>query len=154
VSTLILGVGNPLLGDDGVGAFVAERVREAAGSSPGLEVRTASAGGQRLVEEMLGYDHVIMVDAIAMQHGVGRIHNIDLRDLTTTVHHTNPHGLSFAAAYQMVARLSPECIPRKIQIYAIEIDRRVGFSQELSPSVKRAAKLVTERILRSLDQKE
>jgi hydrogenase maturation protease len=63
--TLVLGLGNPLLGDDAVGLKVAALVRERLGGAPGVDVEEEEAGGLRLMERMTGYDRAILVDAAA-----------------------------------------------------------------------------------------
>ena len=60
---LLLGVGNPIMGDDGVGIHVARIVRERVPSLASVEVRELSLGGLQLVEAMMGHEHVIIVDA-------------------------------------------------------------------------------------------
>ena len=60
---LILGLGNTLLADDGIGPAVARRLhaRLPAGTADLLE---ASAGGLEALELMAGYDRVVLIDAI------------------------------------------------------------------------------------------
>jgi hydrogenase maturation protease len=47
--TLVLGLGNPLLGDDAVGLRVAALVRERLNGAPGVDVEEEEAGGLRLM---------------------------------------------------------------------------------------------------------
>ena len=61
--TLVLGLGNPLLGDDAVGLKVAALVRERLDGAPGVDVLEEEAGGLRLMERMTGYDRAVLVDA-------------------------------------------------------------------------------------------
>ena len=60
---LVVGLGNPILSDDGVGIRVAQAVRERLGETE-VEFLEASLGGLRLAEQLEGYDRVILVDAI------------------------------------------------------------------------------------------
>ena len=66
MKTLIVGLGNPILTDDGVGVKVAYAVEEALSPNipENLTVTEASVGGLRLMELMVGYDRVILIDAI------------------------------------------------------------------------------------------
>ena len=63
--TLILGLGNPILGDDGVGWKVADAVQTRLGTlKVPVEVDFASLGGLSLMERMLGYERVILIDTV------------------------------------------------------------------------------------------
>ena len=63
---LVVGLGNPILTDDGVGVKVAYAVRDALASEGrnDVTVTEASVGGLRLMEMMVGYDRAILVDAL------------------------------------------------------------------------------------------
>ena len=65
MKTLIIGLGNPILTDDGVGVKVARLLEEKIdlAAHPRLEIIEASAGGLRLMEVVLDYDRVILIDA-------------------------------------------------------------------------------------------
>ena len=54
-------MGNPILGDDGVGIYTVRAVRERLKGRAGVDIKEASLGGLRLMEEILGYDKVIIV---------------------------------------------------------------------------------------------
>lgn len=56
---LILGIGNTIMGDDGVGIYVARMVKDRVRPRTGLEFKELSVGGLRVVEEILGYEEVI-----------------------------------------------------------------------------------------------
>ena len=70
MKTLVLGLGNPILTDDGVGVYAAATVREALPPDSPIDVSEVSVGGLGLMERMLGYDRVILIDAF--QHGGGQ----------------------------------------------------------------------------------
>ena len=57
-SVKIIGAGNPLRGDDGAGAAVAERLR-----AKGFPAEAFDGDGAELMEAWRGYDHVFLIDA-------------------------------------------------------------------------------------------
>ncbi|MBI4770166.1 MAG: hypothetical protein HY784_07090, partial [Chloroflexi bacterium] len=75
MTTLILGLGNPILGDDGLGWRVAEEVRRRLQAADGgsarqsairnpkseIEVDAFALGGLSLMERLVGYDRAILV---------------------------------------------------------------------------------------------
>lgn len=150
MKTLVIGVGNPILGDDGAGIYAAEIVAEAVGSNPDLQVKMVSTGGLRLLEEVLGYDRVILIDGTVSGEQIGKIRKIALADLSDTTHLTSAHDLSFSTACELGNMLSHEWMPSEIEIYTIEIQRTTVFTDGLSPVVKKAAHSVSKMILQSL----
>jgi hydrogenase maturation protease len=60
--TLLLGVGNYLMGDEGIGVHVAQRL-EASQEIPGIDVVDGGTGGFHLLEFFEQYEKVILVDA-------------------------------------------------------------------------------------------
>jgi len=66
VKTLVLGLGNTILSDDGVGIHIARRIKE---KLPGIDVIEASAAGFRVVDEIIGYDKLILIDSIRTKNG-------------------------------------------------------------------------------------
>lgn len=65
MKTLIAGLGNPILGDDGVGWVVARQLAESLGSSnPSVKVESFALAGISLMEQMVGFDRVILIDSL------------------------------------------------------------------------------------------
>jgi len=105
MKTLVVGLGNPILTDDGVGVKVAYEVEKAIAAAPvenagvgDIDVIEACAGGLRLMELMIGYDRLVLIDAFtaANGHKPGTIHRLsfdDLRDISPTQHSTCAEGL-------------------------------------------------------------
>ena len=108
MKTLVIGLGNPILTDDGVGVKVAyELVRILASKqqpSPGshIDVTEASAGGLRLMEMMIGYDRAIIVDAFTNGRNTpGKMHRMtldDLRAVSPTQHSASAHDTTLVTA--------------------------------------------------------
>jgi hydrogenase maturation protease len=146
-----VGVGNPLLGDDGVGNHVAKLVKQGLQNHPDADVKEVSASGIELIEEITGYDAAIIVDAIATKSQVGVIHKLSPEQLNETVHPiATPHAFNFASAYKLGKHLASKDMPTQVTIYAIEIEPSTDFSEKLSPNVERAAQQVATEILETL----
>lgn len=64
MKTLVIGLGNPILTDDGVGIYAAQAVREALPINSKVAVKELSVGGLALMEAMVGYNYVILIDAL------------------------------------------------------------------------------------------
>jgi len=61
VKTLILGMGNPILSDDGVGLHVARALK---GRFAETDMHTSALIGLCLLDIVAGYDQVFVIDAI------------------------------------------------------------------------------------------
>ena len=64
MKSLVIGLGNPLVTDDSVGLRVAAELRDRLAGRADVEVTEDYWGGLRLMEQMVGYDRAIVIDAI------------------------------------------------------------------------------------------
>lgn len=147
--TLVLGLGNPILTDDGVGIYV---VRQAAASwsGDGVDFKEASVGGLRLLEVIAGYERLILVDAICAQDGLpGEVTWGHVSDVPTPRHASSTHDLSFTGALALGRGLGltlPD--DEAIFIVAIQADDVLSFGEQPTPpvaaAVTRAAQVVLD----------
>jgi hydrogenase maturation protease len=150
---LVIGLGNPILGDDGIGWEVAKEVDAQIGRRAGIEIDCLSVGGLGLMERMLGYERVILVDS--METGTqpeGAVSAVRLEDLShpTLGHSASAHDASLITALEAAKALGA-ATPRQVDIVAIEARRCHDFSQILSPSVAAAVPLATNKVLELLN---
>jgi len=164
-SVLVLGLGNPILGDDGVGWRVVEAAQEewrrnaddrrstidhqtslhrqssiVNGLSSSVEFDYFSRGGLALMERLIGYDRAILVDAIQTQDGhPGDIHSLHPGAWQRSLHSGSAHDLSLSGALQLGRKLGM-AIPEDsaIKIIAIQVEDVQTLAEELTPAVKAA----------------
>ncbi len=154
--TLVVGLGNPILTDDGIGVIVANKVEKALGSLDldSVTVTEASVGGLRLMELMVGFDRVILIDAILSSNGAkpGTIQFMsleDLSDISPTQHSACAHDTSLITALELGKHLGLN-LPEDIIIYAVEVANVCDFSDQPTPAVAEAVPKVTELVLNEL----
>lgn len=137
---VILGLGNDLLGDDGIGLLAAEALRGFEG--PGVTVRTSVQAGLYLLDALQGYEDAIVVDSVLGDHPgtVRELRGADLHEVTVPSAHYV--GLPEALA---IARESGLQVPRRLRILGIEI----GVAQEIgsAPSTAVLASLPRVRAM-------
>lgn len=154
MKTLLLGLGNPILTDDGVGVRVAEAVRAALPADSPIEVGEVSLGGLTLMERMVGYDRVILIDARQSQNGQpGTIQRITLEDrgaITPTQHSASAHDASLDTALEVGRRLGMP-LPAEIIIYAVEVENVTDFGNEPTAAVTQAIPRVMAAVLSELE---
>ena len=147
MKTLVLGVGNPILKDDGVGIHV---VRELRKHLKGVDFREVSVSGLELVELFRGYDRVIIIDAIKTREGSpGEIYKLTADEIPT-LHGISPHDADFRTAIEF-GRKFIGGMPDKIDIYGIEVDNVTVFGEELSPDVEESIPAVIKKIKRDIE---
>lgn len=146
--TLVLGLGNPILGDDGVGWRVVEEIQRTVRSpdfrggraetaeavTTSLEFDCIALGGLALMERLIGYDRAIIVDAISTRDGVpGTVYRLTLDDLPTR-NAGSAHDASLKIALELGRRLGA-ALPQEVVIIGIEAASVLDFAESLSPQV-------------------
>ena len=85
-------MGNPILGDDGVGIHVIRSLKSELKENSDLKIEEAATGGLNLVEMFLGYDKGILIDSIKTKDGqIGTIHRFNSDDFRGTDHASSFH---------------------------------------------------------------
>jgi hydrogenase maturation protease len=153
---LVIGLGNPILTDDGVGVKVAYEVEKTLRDDipESLTITEASVGGLRLMELLVGYDHVILIDALLTPDGgkPGTIHHLtldDLRDISPTQHSASAHDTSLVTALEAGKKIGLH-LPTSFSIYAVSVENVLEFSDEPTSAVAAAIPKVTSEVLDEL----
>ena len=139
MKTLIVGLGNPVLGDDGVGWKVAEKICQQLPADTPVVVDYLSLGGISLMEHLIGYDRAVLIDAFASDEDLGSIHVMNLNDMPnySAFHIASAHDTSLQNALEMGRSLGA-LLPEEITVIGIATKRIYDFSEELSPPVAEA----------------
>lgn len=156
MKTLVIGLGNPILTDDGVGVKVAYEIENALQPEipDDLTITEASVGGLRLMEMLIGFDRVILIDAIMIKNGgkFGTIHRLtleDLRNISPTQHSASAHDTSLVTALDAGMTMGLH-LPTEFIIYAVEVENILDFSEESTPAVAEAIPKLTSIILKEM----
>lgn len=156
--TIIVGLGNPILTDDGIGVLVARELERAldADACSQLTITEAGAGGLRLMEVLLDFQRVVLIDAsylIPEQTCPGKIHRLslaDLRDGPPTQHSTSAHDTSLVTALDAAAQMGYS-VPDEFLIYTVDVENVLEFSASPTAAVAAAVPRVVEMIIGDLD---
>lgn len=152
MKTLVIGLGNPLLRDDGVGIRVARLVGETVGGRPDLTVTEVYAGGLRLMDALEGYDRAIIVDAMVTgEHEPGTVRSSAAPDLLTTRNLACSHDTSLTAALELGRALGLR-LPRleDIRIVGIEALALDDFGETLTSEVDAAVPVAARQIIEEI----
>ncbi|MFY9605738.1 MAG: hydrogenase maturation protease [Thermoplasmata archaeon] len=149
MKVLVLGVGNPILSDDGVGIHVARELKKR--KLPGVDVEELAASGLELLDVVRGYDKVVIIDAIQTTKGKpGELHVLEEKDFEKSIHGSSPHGINIATALALGRKLVPNEMPRDVIFFAIEAEDLVNVGERLTPKVARALPRIVEQVKKEL----
>jgi hydrogenase maturation protease len=149
MKTLVLGLGNSILSDDGVGIRVAHEVANQL-NSPQVTVVETSAAGLSLLDCIVGYDKVIIIDAIQTEKGqAGQIYRMGTEDFSLTKHFSSPHQINLATALELGKMLNL-AMPQKITVFAVEAEDITSFSEKCTSEVEQAIPEVVKMVLEDL----
>lgn len=152
----VLGCGNVLAGDDGVGVEVVRALKREE-FPPEVELVEAGVPGLLLLELLLGAEKVIIVDAVEKGEP-GKILKLREEDLPPP----NPaplsaHDLGIPEALALLRRLKPAEAPREIVVVGVQVAKVERFKEGLSPAVaaavSKAAAVVKEEIFKGIGRK-
>jgi hydrogenase maturation protease len=132
---LILGMGNDILTDDGVGIKIT-KVLEKKFPFPNIIYDTLSLGGLEIIEYIKNFKVVIIIDAIKTLNGIpGTVYQFVPEDFKETTHLSNVHDISFLTSLKLAKQLDIP-IPEKVHVIAIEIVEDMVFSNDFTPQVQ------------------
>lgn len=154
-TTLVVGLGNPILGDDGVGWRVVDALERrmsgdprTAKSSADVELDRVAIGGLSLMERLLDYDRAVLVDAILGDDPPG---TVTVRTLAGTACHQaghldSAHDVSLPEALAVGRSLGAR-LPVDITVVGVAVRRADIFGEALSPEVDAAVEPAVDGIL-------
>ncbi len=162
MKTLVIGLGNPILGDDGVGWRVAEEIAKNTINRPfastldrtEVEIDCVSLGGLNLMERLTGYERVILIDAIHTgQKPIGTVSRFLLNDIPDLAagHSASAHDTSLRTALNVGRSMNvPLPNDEAVIVVAIEAENVYDFTEKLSPQVDSAVPVAVDTVLELL----
>lgn len=147
---LVLGVGNVLLKDEGLGVHLVHRLQASYEFSDNVELLDGGTLGLRLLDPITQADHLIVVDAVQNGAKPGTIHKISAEALSTRVTFKNSiHQLDLVEtlAYAEVLGRRPTCV-----ILGIEPLDIAPWGTSLTPPVAAKVKTLESLVLEEIHQ--
>ena len=159
-ATLVVGLGNPILGDDGVGWRVVDALEErlardgdARRDAGDVELDRVAVGGLSLMERLVGYDRVVLIDAIL---GSDRLGTLTVGSLAETAcrlagHLDSAHDVPLTEALSAGRALGAH-LPDEITVVGIAVRQVDVFGERLSPVVAATVDPAVDAILSVLSR--
>jgi len=147
--SIIIGIGNPYRGDDGVGLVVARSLRDRA--PRGVLVVEQDGEPAALIDAWEGADVVVLIDAVSSGSAPGTVHAIDASKtrLNRDLFRHSTHSFGVAEAVELARLLGR--LPRALWIYGIE-GKNFGTTQEVSAEVLGAVPQTVQTVLKKIEE--
>lgn len=147
---LVLGLGNPILSDDGVGIYITQAASFLFSHSQ-VTYQESSLAGFGFLDTISGFDRIIIADSINWQKNPpGTVIVLKTEDLKGQPYLRNFHNLSLAGTLTLADQMGVPR-PKEIVIFAVEVKDCSTFSERCTPEVERAIPEVAQMIVEQLE---
>ncbi len=153
MKTRVIGLGNTLLTDDGVGVYVAREISRRL-SENGLrdvaDVVETEVAGFALMELIAGWDRVTLVDSVQFD-GVapGTVLRLEPQDLHTSLRIRSVHEIDLPTVLELGHKLGLD-IPRQVTIFGIQAEDACTFGEHLTAAGAKGVEAAVELVLSEL----
>jgi hydrogenase maturation protease len=148
IRTLVLGLGNPLMGDDGVGVAVLERLREEWDLPEDVELIDGGTWGMNLLPMVETAEHLILIDAIKSGTKPGTLTVLERSELPRYFSlKLSPHQIDLREVLALADLRG--LLPERLVAVGIEperVDMEIGLSHRVSAGMAKMIDLVVERL--------
>jgi hydrogenase maturation protease len=119
---------------------------------PDVEVSEDYWGGLRLMERMVGYDRVIVIDAIQSGAPPGTIHRLT-PDSISTQRSASAHDVNLPTALEF-GRTAGVALPKNeyILLVGIEAEDILSFNERCTPAVEASIPLAVEVVIKAIQE--
>ena len=151
-STVIVGLGNEIAGDDGVGIHVARILQHRLEASSEIDVVALPWAGLALLDILRGRTRAAIVDCLTTgDHPPGTVLRLDERKLAGSVRLNSFHDISFPTAMNLGRQMGWH-MPDDVAIWGVEAESIGVFHEGLSPAVTAAVEPLIDEVLVFISQ--
>jgi hydrogenase maturation protease len=158
IDTIVIGLGNPILGDDGVAWRVVDAVEARIGAvaAASITVRRLAVGGLALMEQLCGSRRAVVIDALLDDAGhPGSVVTLSLDEAERHMpgHLDSAHDVTLSAAID-AGRMLGAALPDEVMVVGIRVVVTDVFGEALSPAVEAAVPVAADAVFRLLGDRE
>lgn len=150
--TILIGIGNPILSDDGAGIYTARAIKVLLKESNQwkIDVVESSVAGLELIDLVEGYGRAVLIDSAKTERfPSGQIYKLNIEDLDHSDDPLNIHLMGIRGALDFGKKIGRD-VPDSISIYAIEVSDNTTFGEELTPEVQKGLPDLVAQVLREI----
>jgi hydrogenase maturation protease len=151
--TAIMGFGNPVRSDDGVGCYVIYELKKHLGEHTDISILDMGTSAFEVLFQLKGHTRIIIVDAVVNTgEPIGTLYKLPAEEVEAAVIDEPMvflHSLKWNQALSYAKKILREEYPTDIQVYLIAVDD-VRLSDVMSETAKNAGDKVVDLILKDL----
>ncbi len=148
MNTLVLGIGNLLIGDEGIGCLAVEELNSRYQLPPGVECIDGGTAGFELLPLIDNRDLVILIDALRNDMEPGTVVRIEGEDVPTSfLTSITPHQLGISDV--LAAATLTDTLPEEMVLFGVEpkqLDVGIGLSPEVAGGMEIIIDAVVEQL--------
>ena len=142
--TLVIGVGNLYRRDDGAGIHVVNHLKK---KVPTIDAIDVALGSVEILEYMMGYEKVIIVDAIVTGAEPGSYFHVNIAAMDDPPLIFHSHGIDLITTLKLGNLLYSDQMPKELMVIGIEVEDTLTISEECTPRVREAVNNVVDEII-------
>ena len=151
MSALLLGIGNLLIGDEGVGCKTVEELVRRYELPASVECIDGGTAGFELLSLLEGRDQVILIDALRDDRAPGTVIMVENEQVPRAfLNKTTPHQLGICDV--LAAAELTDALPKHLTLYGVEpkrLDVGIGLSAEVEAGMEKVISAVVEQLRHS-----
>ena len=157
MNTRVIGLGNSILKDDGVGIYAAREVGRRLAETAAVDrvdIVESEVGGFALMELMAGWSRIILLDSIQFE-GLepGSVVRIEPEDLHTSLRIRSVHDIDLPTALELGRRMGLD-MPAKLTIFGIQAQDMLTFGESLTKAAERGLNEAVGLVLKEIQDSE
>ncbi len=149
----VLGFGNPVRADDGVGVYVIQELKNLLGQKENVSLFDMGTSAFEVLFQLKGNDKIILVDAVInANEPVGTLFKLPASEIEAEIE-DDPmvflHSLKWSQALSYAKKMLGDDYPEDIEVYLIAIDNtkfNVGMSEEATKGGNKVVKILLEEL--------
>lgn len=146
----VIGLGNRLIADDGVGVHLVQRLKQREDEFPEVEFIDAGTGGMSILHMIAGRNKVIFIDSAQMGHSPGTIKRFLPSQVESVkkMTHTSLHETDLLQLIELSQQLGQK--PEQIVIFGIEpekVEQGEKLSNTLACNIDEYIALISKDLL-------
>ena len=144
--TMVLGLGNPILGDDSLGIRAVERLKKVQ-LPKGIVLDYSTSSPLSTARKIVDHDKVLLIDSVNL-HGKkdGELVKLSLENLSSRPMFVSVHSASLPASLEIYRALYPDRFPKEILVIGVNV-KKVEVGESMSEKVDRSVEEVVKLIL-------
>ena len=148
MQALVLGIGNLLIGDEGVGCKTVEELARRYTLPPSVECVDGGTAGFELLPMLAGRDHVILIDALRDDREPGTVIMVEDEHVPRAfMARTTPHQLGICDV--LAAAQLTDAMPGRLTLFGIEpkeLEVGIGLSPEVEAAMEKTIRAVVDQL--------